>query len=138
MNILFLVSPVIVFALHLAACLFGGYGAIPFLDVPFHLIGGFSIGLSLYGVDSFLRPERELLGTNKLQQFIMVIGTVSFAAVCWEYFEFILDQTVRSGFQSSLADTLKDFLMGQIGGAASFLIISRLIGIPPDNSDPNA
>ena len=124
-NIL-IISPVIIFSIHLVLWFLGLYSVIPFLDIPLHFSGGVVIGLFTYGVNAYLPIKNKILNHTSFHDLVMILGVVSFAAIGWEYFEFCLDKLTGSNFQNSLSDTLKDLGIGQIGGIASFLFLKHM------------
>ncbi len=127
MKLVLLLAPLIVFLFHMVLWSFGMYHVIPFIDNPMHFFGGFSIGIFFFGLDSFLRSEAKVLTGRKLTDIIIVIGSVTIAAVFWEYLEFIGYRFLGYGFEISLSDTLKDIFIGQLGGIISFITGTRLV-----------
>jgi hypothetical protein len=69
---------------------------------------------------------------SKLFTVVAVTSFVCLAAVCWEFLEFILDHTVHTYLQPSLADTMGDLLAGLMGGTT----IAALKVLPARTDDP--
>lgn len=53
---------------------------------------------------------------------IMVFGLVAASVVVWEFAEFTADTLFHAGAQCGLADTMKDQLLGLIGGIACIAV----------------
>ena len=107
---------------------FGVYERWQWFDVPMHFVGGFAAGLlgvSLHFAGTSAKQRREL---PSWYQLLFVLGITMFVAVTWEWHEFVRDwihhgQAGWTWLQPSTADTMKDLLMGLLGGlvAASLL-----------------
>ena len=85
-------------------------------DTLLHLFGGMSIAYSAN--HALLLAERSKLITfkSRLLKIVMIVGMVMIAAVLWEVYEFVWDQIFGTLFQPSKADTIKDLIMGMLGG----------------------
>lgn len=84
-------------------------------DSYLHFIGGMSIALSsAYIVNLF--DEEIFQKNNRLAKAYLISTSVVVAAVLWEFYEFLHDQMYGSKFQPSIADTMKDLLLGMLGG----------------------
>lgn len=108
---------VLTVAAHIACWLVGGYGAIPFVDVPLHAAGGFAVGLLAM---AWLRRRSD----DALLQLVALLGLVQAAAIAWECFEWGFDRAVGTGWQNTIADTLKDLLVGTGGGAMAWGLVA--------------
>ncbi|MBL8140025.1 MAG: hypothetical protein JNM38_02855 [Acidobacteria bacterium] len=111
-------APLSVFVAHLVLHrVVGLYAVWPSADVPMHLAGGMAIA---YFLSAWFRTLPAFTATHRSQ--LLVEGVSVFAltvtvAVFWEFAEFLLDQTVGSNLQVSLANTMKDLAMGVSGAA---------------------
>ena len=56
----------------------------------------------------------------------MIVGLVMIAAVLWEVYEFLWDQIFGTLFQPSKADTIKDLIMGMLGGIVFCVLFVRI------------
>jgi len=111
------ISPFLVFMLnysayHLYAGLYEKFSA----DTLLHFLGGLSIAYSAYQA-IYLAEKNDWMMIKKpyLKAFI-IIATVILAAVVWEMYEFSSDQFLGTNYQPSNADTMKDLIMGMLGG----------------------
>lgn len=85
------------------------------VDTLSHFLGGLSIAYSAnYGL-SLLEKEKWIIIKKNILRAGIIIGAVTIAAVCWEFYEFISDNFLHTGMQPNLADTIKDLCMGMIG-----------------------
>ena len=89
-------------------------------DAHFDLLP-FVLGMAIaYFLSAWFRTLPAFTATHRSQ--LLVEGVSVFAltvtvAVFWEFAEFLLDQTVGSNLQVSLANTMKDLAMGVSGAA---------------------
>ncbi|MCR4295183.1 MAG: hypothetical protein NUW21_06585 [Elusimicrobia bacterium] len=118
--------PSLVFAAHcLLSLAFNAYDQMPSLDVPMHLLGGLAIA---YFFHAFIRYGDRLglvrVGSRRAEM-IMVFGLVAAATVVWELAEFLADHYFHLGAQPSVANTMKDQLMGLVGGAGYIALSVR-------------
>jgi len=98
------------------------YLSFPWLDVPMHLIGGASIGVS---ASLLLRYQWERPDWTRVNRFFFLwnIGMVSFAAIVWEFYEFTSDYFFHTTMQASPADTVADMFLGLAGGLIGGLCV---------------
>ena len=106
-----LVWPPIILAFHTISIYSGLYWIIPHLDTPMHFLGGVSIALSTH---YFVRYSKGV-SLPALYRFLFIVAMTVFAAVAWEWAEFIGDAMLGTVFQPSIFDTMKDLLMGTLG-----------------------
>jgi hypothetical protein len=114
----FFIIPILVFLFGLIFYFSGTYALFPWLDIPMHFIGGFSIAFMFF---LFFRlwKEEGLVGIKNNFIFIfLIVCIVAFFAVCWELWEFIAGNFLGISFfaQESLEDTLFDLFLSLIGG----------------------
>lgn len=119
-----------VYLINLIATAFGIYSVWPYFDIPMHFLGGLTVGLLGIALDKQLKEKSgmRMKTEARLHQFIFVLGFVMTVAVVWEFHEYINDHTIgvwngwTNAQQPSLGDTMKDLLMGGIGGSLSVLL----------------
>ena len=110
-----LLWPIIVLTLHLLLTVTGGYYWWLHVDKIMHVLGGMSMALSGLAVMDFYTTAGELKISNRFITALFIISFVAFAAVSWEFLEFILDYATGIHMQPSLADTMGDLLAGLCG-----------------------
>lgn len=120
----YLIVPALVLILHAFLLFFSDvYVAFPWLDIPMHLLGGFSAGYFFIFSLSYFRREKNMK-FNKFFAVLFVISLVLFIAVMWEFLEFSLEIVTGFNFQGTLQDTMGDLFMGIIGGIVSTIVFS--------------
>ena len=113
--------PLLVLVAHVLATVLNWY-AIDYFDKLMHTLGGMSIAIGTLSLYSLLH-KKKLVGTNHpLVVAVAVITVVVFAAVAWEWMEFLIDTFAGSRMQISLTDTMGDLLAGTLGGTLISLI----------------
>ncbi|MAG11168.1 hypothetical protein CMI44_02555 [Candidatus Pacearchaeota archaeon] len=95
---------------------FNAYVLFPWVDIPMHLLGGVSVGYMSVLFLRFFREENLLIIKNKFIFVLIVVFSVSFIAILWEFWEFLTDYFFQVSSQPGLEDTMLDFLMGMLGG----------------------
>ena len=81
-----------------------------------HLLGGVAIANFFHVCVVYLdRLGLMRVGSGRAA-VVMVLGLVSIATITWESAEFLADFFFQAGAQRGLADTMKDQIMGLIGG----------------------
>jgi len=86
-------------------------------DDYLHFFGGTSIAFSAGYLMNILSGSKKLVIKNDLIKFFIVLTVVSLAAVLWEFYEFVSDILYPAIRQPTVADTIKDLVMGLLGGA---------------------
>ena len=115
--------PVLVFVVHGVALVTGIYEAINFFDSLMHVAGGLVAALSFYGMLG-MAEDRRLLTIDDVRVLrLLLVGLVALVTIAWEVFEFLLDAYVGTSWQLSIADTLKDQLLGVLGAVVVVLRI---------------
>ena len=118
--------PSLVFAVHcVLSLLFHAYERTPSIDVPMHLLGGAAIAYFFHVVVAYGDRLGLVLVGSRRAEMIMVFGLVALATVVWELAEFLADRFFQLGAQPSVANTMKDQLMGLVGGAVYIGINAR-------------
>lgn len=87
------------------------------LDSVMHLAGGIVLAMCLYGflvsaIDKGWCPD-----PGKILSALLVVSLVTTGAVCWECYEWLSDRLFDTHLQPSVTDTVKDLLLGFLGGA---------------------
>ncbi len=103
-----------------------------FADDYLHFFGGASIAFSVSYILNLLDRSGMIRIKNNLLQLCVVVALVALAAVLWECFEFISDILLGTVYQPSLADTMKDMILGLLGGtfvASRFIFGKQKIGL---------
>lgn len=92
------------------------YDAIPWTDVPMHLLGGIAIAY-FFARAYEAGLELDLLGrpSGALRPVVVFLATCA-AALAWEHGEFLSDRYLGTHSQRGLEDTLLDMLLGVVGG----------------------
>ena len=124
----FFIFPALVFLTHLIASKgLGLYLLFPNLDIPFHYLGGFSIGYTSTQILSYLEQEEITPRLHRAIFMILILSVTATAAVFWEFAEFIGDQLFHTNIQISLANTMQDQFFGVLGGmTVTFLYAERI------------
>ncbi|HSG12108.1 MAG TPA: hypothetical protein VLB10_10220 [Gammaproteobacteria bacterium] len=86
------------------------------LDSVMHLAGGIALAMCLYGVLASAMDKGWCPDPGKLVSAVLVISLVTTGAVCWEFYEWISDRVFGTVLQPSVNDTVKDLLLGLLGG----------------------
>ena len=105
----------ILIVLHVVFLLLDLY-SITHLDSVMHLAGGIVLAMCLYGflvsaIDRGWCPD-----PGNIVSAILVVSLVTTGAVCWECYEWISDRLFATRLQPSVTDTVKDLLLGLLGG----------------------
>jgi len=112
-------APIGVFLTHvIGSKVFLAYKSWPSFDVPMHLAGGLAIAY-FFHVASIQGSALGVLGSwHRTSHALLVFGWTAVAAIVWEFAEFTSDRFLGTRMQGGdLTDTLKDLLLGLIGGA---------------------
>lgn len=113
--------PLLIFAFHGLALLSGLYDSIHFLDSVMHFAGGLVAALSFYGMLSLAQDRQHIRIGDTLVFRVLLIGLVAMVTIAWEVFEFLLDAFTGTRWQVSIADTIKDQLLGVLGACVAVL-----------------
>lgn len=107
-----------VFCLNVAMSrIFDAYRAFPGIDIPMHFLGGMVIAFFFHRA-SINGSRLNVLGAfHPLTHALLVFFATCAATVVWEFAEFISDRYFGGHAQAGLVDTLRDMLMGILGGA---------------------
>lgn len=119
-------APLLVFALHGLGLEAGLYSRWPHFDSLLHLLGGMAGALTLLWLCQ-LAARLGWYGAAPWVTRLLVVGLMGLVTIGWELFELL-------GFphwQPSIADTIKDQLLGVSGATLSAL----LVRLPPAGAD---
>lgn len=108
--------PLTVLVLHIILTYIGGYYWWEYIDKIMHTLGGMSIAAATMQAIAYAKTKNIVGFIHPFLLISFVIAVVALVAVGWEFFEFILDHTLRTNMQPSIADTMGDLLCGLIGG----------------------
>jgi hypothetical protein len=106
----------VLMVLHVVFLFFGLY-SVAHLDSVMHLAGGIVLAMCLYGFLDSAIGKGWCPDPGKIVSAILVVSLVTTGAVCWEFYEWISDRLFDTHLQPSVTDTVKDLLLGFIGGA---------------------
>jgi len=122
--------PLIVLIVLHAVFLFFDLYSISHLDSVMHLAGGIVLAMFLYGFLASAIGRGWCPDPGKLVSAVLVVSLVTTGAVCWEFYEWISDYLFDTRLQPSVTDTVKDLLLGLLGGIlyASYRINLRQTG----------
>ena len=121
-----------VLACHAVLLLTQGYYHLNQIDVPMHIMGGFAMGILGLAIHHQISSKHHKKTSPWWYCFLFVVGFAMLIGVAWEFYEFIMDQTVHAWFdlplaQPSLANTMKDLLDDWIGAAVAFWVFRKKI-----------
>ncbi len=124
--------PIVIFSAHVVASrAFEAYIALPSLDIPMHLLGGFAIAFFFLRALDSLRTNQLIQGFDPWLLGIVVFALTCAATVFWEFAEYVSDHTIGTHAQLSLEDTLLDMLLGILGGLP--IIFAKIIRFRRDS-----
>jgi len=126
-NILpYFLFPLFVYIFSIFLIYFDVYNILSWIDIPMHLLGGFSVGVAYFYCIKYFE-SRNFLRTNGFFKMLFVLSLVALTAVLWEFHEFLVDYFFGTNWQKGIADTMLDLFMGILGGfvAAVFLIFKE-------------
>ena len=122
-----LFSLILLYVLSWTGSFLGLFDSITWIDIPFHFLGGFLIGL--FAIDMF---KDALVGSpGILRDAVILVGIALLVGFLWEMYEYILDIFFRDFFLSrgikccigDLFDTLKDLFDDSLGGLVVYFVV---------------
>lgn len=114
--------PTFVFFLSLVALFpINFYDLYPWIDIPFHIIGGVSIAVGVSHFFSLLQEKKQLGTMRPWVQALLTVAMVAMVAVLWEDYEVLTDRFLGTRAQLGLFDTMKDLFDGLLGGVMGSL-----------------
>lgn len=111
----FYVPLAVLLLLHAVFLLLDAY-SMPILDSVMHLAGGIALGMFVFGMLACAVSRGWCPDPGQLLALVLVVSLVTTGAVCWEYYEWVSDRYFGTHFQLTVADTVKDLLLGMLGG----------------------
>ena len=95
------------------------------IDIPMHALGGLSIAYVASRTLWLLGKKNVLIVKSALVKVFIILATVAFAAVVWEFYEFLHDYFLGTRYQTGIGDTMKDLFMGLLGGLLFCVVAVR-------------
>jgi hypothetical protein len=125
-----------VFLVNVVALFLGMYQQFPWLDIPMHFLGGYTVAILGLAIFAWLSERLTLRTTahkqSKIAKFVLeglvVIGFTMIISVAWEIWEFLMDQFATAfverfgATQPGIADTMHDFFNDGVGAVTAWLI----------------
>jgi hypothetical protein len=103
----------------IALCVFDAYIRFPPLDLPMHFLGGVVCGYFLHRASLNASACGIFAPYNALTHHLLVFALTCSVTVFWEFAEFTSDHLFGSHTQLGLTDTIRDMLIGTLGGVAT-------------------
>ena len=138
-SVAFFVFPATVLFAHLIVSRVGLnlYSLFPDMDIAFHFAGGLAIAYTSSQILAYLEKEQITAALPPVLFLVFVFSLTAAATVFWEFAEFSVDQLLKTNIQISLANTMRDQLMGILGGVTWLFIYSRKSGKIIENHRPS-
>lgn len=108
--------PLLILLLLHTAFVFLNVYSISHVDSAMHLLGGAALAMLVSGLLAQAVGNGWCPDTGRLITLVLVISLVATGAVCWEVYEWISDRLLGTHFQFDLDDTMKDLVLGLLGG----------------------
>ena len=109
--------PLVILLLLHTAFIFLNVYSISHVDSAMHLLGGVALAMLVSGLLSQAVGNGWCPDTGRFVTLVLVISLVVTGAVFWEVYEWISDRFLGTHFQVDLDDTMKDLVLGLLGGA---------------------
>lgn len=119
-----------IFLINLPSIYYGWYLQWIWFDAVLHFLGGFFMAMFMY---HYLKEH--LREGAFIKNLLIVAGATAFIGVCWEFAEFIANQTlieptykyfgIQAYFMGDLVDTVADLFL-DISGAIIFFCLNLL------------
>lgn len=121
-------KPVLIFlfavlGVYAFSIIFSWYDAIPWLDSPLHFFGGLWAGLFFFFLFGNMFSENSSHPMERVKILIMAVGFTGLLGIFWEFYEFIMDNSLALLMQPSIGDTMKDLFLDILGGAVAGVFI---------------
>ena len=107
---------VILLLLHTAFVFLNVY-SISHVDSVMHLLGGVALAMLISGLLVQAVANNWCPDIGRLVTLVLVMSLVATGAVWWEVYEWMSDRFLGTHFQAGLNDTMKDLVLGLLGGA---------------------
>ena len=109
--------PLVILLLLHTAFIFLNVYSISHVDSAMHLLGGVALAMLVSGLLTQAVEKGWCPDTGRLIRLVLIISLVATGAVCWEVYEWMSDRFLGTHFQVDLDDTMKDLVLGLLGGA---------------------
>jgi hypothetical protein len=117
-------APLGVFGAYLLGLAFQLFELFPFLDIPFHFLGGVVI---TYFYRVAIRRSQKLVGDiPSLIQVLFAFTCTGTTTIFWEFYEYIFDFFFATQMVRGLEDTVIDLFLGLLGALAVSLFYRRI------------
>ncbi len=116
--------PAILLSFHAIALHNNIYQSIYFFDSIMHFAGGAISAVSLTGMFVYAKDRLWIKLDDRLVLKMLVVGLVSLITIAWEVLELALDTFYGTQMQISIADTIKDQVLG-VSGAIVIMLSLR-------------
>ena len=108
--------PLLILLLLHTAFVFLNVYSLSHVDSAMHLLGGAALAMLVSGLLARAVGNGWYPDTGRLITLVLVISLVATGAVCWEVYEWISDRLLGTHLQFDLDDTMKDLVLGLLGG----------------------
>ena len=106
-----------------------GFNVLPWLDIPFHIWGGFLLGMLgvriITLLESNIKDSDGILNIDKLEYaykyLLLIVVFVMFWGFTWEVWEYWMYITHRSVNWGGILDTCKDLFDDMLGAVLSYI-----------------
>ena len=113
-----------------------GFNVLPWLDIPFHIWGGFLLGIlgaNILVILESLTPNISTFNISKnkyrleyaYRYLLLIIIFVIFWGVIWEIWEYWMYITKRTNEWGGVFDTCKDIFDDMIGAVIAYLYTNK-------------
>jgi hypothetical protein len=106
--------------MHIFASFFYLYWEFWWLDIVMHILGGFLTVLVIVWITERTTFYKKLSFNKK---FFFVLFWLFLVTVCWEFFEYFIENVNPSIGYAYWDDTLSDTVAGLLGGSLSFIFV---------------
>jgi hypothetical protein len=108
------------------------WGHEPYVDPVMHFVGGAAAAFFFWHAADCGR--RYLGDLSLLGRALLAFGLATFAAVAWEFGEFLLDCYRWGSHQRGLTNTMRDLLLG-VGGALLYVVTNAVFAKQVDQKE---
>ena len=95
------------------------------LDILTHFLGGMSIAYGAYYAIDIAKRADIIKIKNLFLKVLLILAIVMAAAVVWEFCEFFPDYLLGTNNQAKNFETMKDLIIGTVGGIVISLYFFR-------------
>lgn len=108
-----------IFLVNVLAIKFYWYYSIKWFDMPMHFLGGFWVGLALLWFFNVKFIDKNYI-------YKIILG-VLFVGLCWEIFEFFVNNLYLARYPFDIVDTIQDVFFDLFGGFLSLIYFKHRI-----------